>query len=93
MKIDLNSTSPDPIVTPKGNNSATSTSPVQGAGEDKATLSFDRASVGALASQAMASAEVRQDKVEALRQALSNGQYKVETDKVAEAVLQQARKL
>jgi len=100
MKIDLNSSTPDPIVTPRGNNNGvTSTGQVQNAEqvhnaeEDKATLSFDHASVDALASQAMSSTEVRQDRVDALRQAISNGQYKVEPDKIAEAMLQESPKL
>jgi flagellar biosynthesis anti-sigma factor FlgM len=94
MKIDLNSSTPDPILTPRGNNhDAGSTNQVQNDREDKATLAFDRANIGSLASQAMASAEVRQDKVDALRQAISSGQYKVEPDKVADAMLQESPKL
>jgi len=96
MKIDLNNSIPDPIVTQKGNNNntnAASTSQVHNAGgDDTASLSFDRASVGSLVSQAMASPDVRQDKVEALSQAISNGQYKVEPNKIAEAMLQEPAK-
>ena len=94
MKIELNNSTPDPVVTRQGKNhsSSAATSPVHDAGEDTASLSFDHASVGSLVSQAMASSEVRQDKVEALRQALSNGQVKIEPDKIAEAILQQPPK-
>jgi negative regulator of flagellin synthesis FlgM len=95
MKIDLNSSTPDPIITPRGNNNeATSTtSQVQNSGDDKATLSYDHANIGALTSQALASSDVRQDKIDALRQAIGNGQYKVEPDKVAESMLQESPKL
>jgi negative regulator of flagellin synthesis FlgM len=100
MKIDLNSSTPDPVVTPRqNNNDVTSTSQihnveqVSNAAEDKTTLSFDGASVDALASQAMSSTDVRQDRVDALRQAVSNGQYKVDPDQVAEAMLQESPKL
>ena len=94
MKIDLNNSTPDPIVTPQGKNhgSSTSTSQVHNAGEDTASLSFDRARVGSLVSQAMASPDVRQDKVDALRQSIANGQSKVEPDRVAEAMLQEPPK-
>jgi negative regulator of flagellin synthesis FlgM len=94
MKIDLNSSTPDPVITPRGNNSgAASTSQVHAGGEDTATLSFDQANIGALTSQAMASPDVRQDKIDALRQAISTGQYKVEPDQVAGAMLQESPKL
>ncbi|MGO8794585.1 MAG: flagellar biosynthesis anti-sigma factor FlgM [Candidatus Sulfotelmatobacter sp.] len=94
MKIDVNSPTPDAIVTPQGNTNnapsttSASTNQVQSNTEDKTTLAFDRANIASLVSQAMASPDVRQDKVEALRQAISNGQYKVEPDKVADAMLQ-----
>jgi negative regulator of flagellin synthesis FlgM len=94
LKIDLNNSTPDPIITSRGNdNSSTSTNQVRSTGEDTASLSFDRASVGSLVSQAMSSTEVRQDKVDALRQAISSGQYKVEPDQVADAMLQESPKL
>ncbi len=94
MKIDLNGSTPDPIITPRGNNSGTpSTSQVQPGGEDTATLSFDHTNIGSLTSQAMASPVVRQDKVDALRQAISTGQYKVEPEQVAGAMLQESPKL
>jgi negative regulator of flagellin synthesis FlgM len=94
MKIDLNGSTPDPIITPRGNNSdATSASQVNAGGEDTATLSFDRTNTGALTSQAMSSPDVRQDKVDALRQAISTGQYKVEPEQIAGAMLQESPKL
>jgi negative regulator of flagellin synthesis FlgM len=93
MKIDLNNSTPDPIVTPRGNNNnAASTSQVHNAGEDTASLSFDRASVGSLVNQAMGSSEVRQDKVDALREAISSGQYKIEPGKIADAILSESPK-
>jgi negative regulator of flagellin synthesis FlgM len=93
MKIDLNNSIPDPIVTQRGsNNSAASTNQVQNPAEDTASLSFDRTSVGSLVSQAMASPDIRQDKVDALRQAISSGQFQVEPGKVAEAMLQESPK-
>ncbi len=93
MKIDLNSSTPDPIVTPQSNQTnATSTDQtrtdhVQNGAEDRTTLAFDHANISSLVSQAVASPEVRQDKVDALRQAISSGQYKVDPGQVADAML------
>jgi flagellar biosynthesis anti-sigma factor FlgM len=36
---------------------------------------------------------VRQDKVDALREAINSGQYKVQPDEIAEAMLQNAPEL
>ena len=55
--------------------------------EDKATLSSDSLDIWALKSQALASPEVRQDKVEALRQQVQSGQYKVDADEIAKSIL------
>jgi negative regulator of flagellin synthesis FlgM len=98
MKIDLNSSTPEPIATPQSNQtSAASTNQVQtnqlqteqvpNGAEDRTTLAFDHANISALVSQAVASPEVRQDKVDALRQAISSGEYKVDPGKVADAML------
>jgi negative regulator of flagellin synthesis FlgM len=56
--------------------------------EDKTSLSADSLSVSSLEAQAMAAPPVRQDKVEALRQSIQNGDYKVEPDKIARAILE-----
>jgi negative regulator of flagellin synthesis FlgM len=93
MKINLNSSTPDAIVTPQSNQTnATSpdsvrTGQVQNGGEDRTTLAFDHANISALVSQAMSSPDVRQDKVDALRQAVSSGEYKVDPGQVADAML------
>lgn len=59
-------------------------------GEDKTTLSSDSTSIQTLTTKAMESSEVRQDKIEALRQAIKSGQYKIEPDKIAEAMIRQS---
>jgi flagellar biosynthesis anti-sigma factor FlgM len=93
MKIDLSSSTPERIVASRGSDQdETSTSQVHSAEEDKTTLSFDRANIGILTSQAMSSSDVRHDRVEALRQAISSGQYKVMPDQIAEAMLQESPK-
>jgi flagellar biosynthesis anti-sigma factor FlgM len=60
----------------------------QGATEDRTTLHTDSKSVHALTSQAMNFPEIRQGKVDSLRQAVSSGTYKVDATKTAEAIIQ-----
>ena len=60
--------------------------------EDKTSLSSDALSVSSLESQAMAAPAVRQDRFEALRQAVQNGEYKLEPEKVARAILEQNKR-
>lgn len=90
MKIGLDGATPDPILTQR-NPTATedSSSLVSNTGEDKATLTLDRDSVSTLTSQAMEAPETRQDKIEALRQSISTGQYSVDPAQVADAILQE----
>jgi len=60
-----------------------------GASQDRTTLSSDTVAVSSLASQAMETAPIRQDRVDSLRQAIDKGQYKLEPDKIADAMLQE----
>jgi flagellar biosynthesis anti-sigma factor FlgM len=53
----------------------------------RTTLSSDSGTVGALVSQAMNSPEIRQSKVQSLQQAVSNGSYQLEPDKIAGAMI------
>ena len=98
MKVDLNGLNgpamdgiaspqramPEPCVT-----SAANAEPA--VGEDTATLSVDRVHVDALAAKALDASPIRQDKVEALRQAIQHGGYKVDPVKVAEAMIEQSK--
>jgi flagellar biosynthesis anti-sigma factor FlgM len=97
MKVDLNSVDSSTLssVTSaqrgQNANAAASATPAEPeVGEDKTTLSSDSASIKALTTKAMESSEVRQDKIEALRQAIKSGQYKIEPDKIAQAMIQQS---
>jgi flagellar biosynthesis anti-sigma factor FlgM len=58
------------------------------AGErDHATLSSDSASPGSLASIALNSPEVRQDKVDSLAQSIQSGEYELDPAKIASAMI------
>ena len=61
----------------------------QSVSQDRTTLSFDTVAVSSLASKALETTPIRQDKVDSLRQAINNGQYKIEPDKIADAMLQE----
>ena len=60
--------------------------------EDKTSLSSDRLNVSSLTTQAMDSPSVRQDRVEALRQQVQNGEYNLDANKIAQAILQQNKR-
>jgi len=64
------------------NNGSTSS----GLGEDQAQLSGAHAQVEALAAQAAQLPEVRQARVQILRQALQSGQYNPDPEKIAGAM-------
>ena len=67
---------------------AKSSSVSQGVSEDdRTTLSSDTTSVSSLVSTALSSPEVRQGRVDNLRQAISNGEYQVNPASVAAAMV------
>jgi flagellar biosynthesis anti-sigma factor FlgM len=90
MRIDAynlaaNDVSSDPSLlqagTQKLNNS------VGAGGGDRATLSSDSASPSSLASTALNSPEVRQDKVDSLTESIANGEYELDPAKIASAMI------
>jgi flagellar biosynthesis anti-sigma factor FlgM len=60
----------------------------QGELEDRTTFHTDIPSVQALTSQAMNFPEIRQSKVDSLRQAVGSGTYQVNSTKTAEAMIE-----
>lgn len=57
------------------------------AGEDRTTLSSSRQSLSALVSTAMSSPEIRQDRVDSLKQAINSGQYELDPEKIATSMI------
>lgn len=93
MQVNLNGATPDPILSQKKNEATESASEVRHEqANDKATLSLGQDKTGTLVSEAMTAPEIRLQKVEALRQAISSGEYKIEPDKIAAAILQESDK-
>lgn len=88
MKVELNGPALDGVTAAQPNKSeAADSNEVQRPEEDKATLSTSQASIASLTAQALNMPEVRTDKVEALRQAISSGEYKVDPNQVADAMI------
>jgi len=93
MRIDLNY---GPQQIPENNRASAQTTAAAGStaansplGEDQAQLSGAHVQVAALAAQASHLPEVRQERVQALRQAIQSGHYQVSPEKVASALMAQ----
>ena len=56
-------------------------------GGDRATLSSDTASVQSLTATALNSPEIRQSKVDSLREAVNNGTYQLDPTKIAASIV------
>ena len=92
MKVELNRPTLDSVASAQASKADISgQSPIEGSEEDKATLTTDRASLETLVAQAMTVPEVRQEKVAALRQAIQAGQYKVDPEKIADALIRDSQ--
>jgi negative regulator of flagellin synthesis FlgM len=96
MKVDLNGltgSALDGVKSPQRAPSDTTATSAAGTeptvGEDAATLSVGSANVNSLVAKALDAPDVRQDKVEALRQAVQNGEYKLDPAQIAEAMIRQ----
>ena len=90
MKVDLNSLAASQIALDRGakqvaNSGQTST---PAATEDRISIHSDSLSVQSLATQALNSPSIRQDKVDALRQSVTSGTYKPEASKTADAMIE-----
>lgn len=94
MRIDLHY-GPQPAPEAKGRSAqnaspaASSLMPVE-SGEDQAQLSGAQTQVAALAAQASQLPEVRQERVQALREVVHRGEYRVDPEKIADAIMAQS---
>jgi flagellar biosynthesis anti-sigma factor FlgM len=91
MKIEVTAPAtshvPDQRSARQVSNTNSSAASNQGATEDRTTFYSDSASVQSLVSQALTSPEFRQDKVDAVRQSISNGQYQADPTKIAAGII------
>jgi len=88
MRIDLNEVSLNGLLrenkAQKASGKASGTPSVN----DKIDLSLDTVRVSSLEAKALSVPEVRQDKVDALRATIQRGEYKLEPDKMADALIE-----
>ncbi|MFZ3264123.1 MAG: flagellar biosynthesis anti-sigma factor FlgM [Terriglobales bacterium] len=86
MRIGLNAPHPPEISTDRTPTSATSTQSASGA-QPVDKFSGDSVSLNSLAARALQLPDVRQDRIDSLRQQLASGEYQVEPQKVAAAMM------
>jgi negative regulator of flagellin synthesis FlgM len=90
MRIDLNQAAASQIASetsPNQVNAENAATSGLAAGEDRTTLTSTQQSLNALVSTAMSSPEVRQDRVDSLKQAISNGTYELDPEKIASSMI------
>lgn len=88
MKIDLNNSATQLNQNDWSAHKAAQSSglaPQTGA-EDRVTLTSAQDTVGSLTAQALNTPQVRQGKVDSLRQAIGNGSYQLDSAKIAAAI-------
>ncbi len=90
MRIDLNSSVPQRVAAEKSAKSPAPAGMADAAKEPDSAYSQDTVRLTGLASRAMSMPEVRQELVARLRQSVQSGQYSVDPQKVAEAMMEQA---
>jgi len=90
MRIDLSQLAPGQVSseqnTKKVSDQQVGASDLSGS-VDRTTFTSDSSSVDALVGKAMSSPEIRQDLVSQLKQAVNSGQYKLDSNAIASAML------
>jgi negative regulator of flagellin synthesis FlgM len=90
MRIDLFNTAASQVAgqpNPKQVKSQSGPTSDVSEGGDRTTLTSGSGSIDSLVSTAMNSPEIRQDKVESLQSAISSGQYKIDPEQIAGAMI------
>jgi flagellar biosynthesis anti-sigma factor FlgM len=93
MKIDLNNSLANLLPADKGakqisSSDTAATQSATRATQDRTTFHSDSQSVQSLTSQALNSPEVRQDKVDTLKQSVNSGTYKLDATATAGAMIE-----
>ena len=90
MRIDLTQATASQIATepsPKQVNVDNIAASDVDAGGDRTTLTSAQQSLSDLVSMAMSSPEIRQDRVDSLKQSISNGTYQLDPEKIAASMI------
>jgi flagellar biosynthesis anti-sigma factor FlgM len=86
--VDLPEASPEQAKASRaGQNSAVDSASSTVSSADQTRLTFDQAKVQSLQAQVLAEPEIREGKVGALRQSISDGEYAVPASQIAEAIV------
>jgi flagellar biosynthesis anti-sigma factor FlgM len=97
MKVDLNSLNLNTSNLDRTTLSQTQQSTARSAStddvqtQDVTDFSHDNTHIQSLTTQALNNPAIRQDKVDALRQAIAGGNYVIEPEKVADAMMQDSQ--
>ncbi|HEY1462904.1 MAG TPA: flagellar biosynthesis anti-sigma factor FlgM [Terriglobales bacterium] len=87
MRIDSNLPLQRGTETEKSNKSSVTDKFRSSRADESTELGGDSVTLSSLASKALESPEVRQDKVDSLRSAIQNGSYSVDPDQIADAMI------
>jgi len=90
MRIDLNQVAASQIASeasPKQVNAENTAASDLANVSDRTTLTSTQQSLNTLVSTAMSSPEIRQDRVDSLKQAISNGTYELDPKKIASSMI------
>ena len=87
MRIDGNSPLPQGIGPERSEKVAKTDQAAAPGSQDQTSFSSDKASLSWLSAQAMQMPEIRQDRVASLKSAIEKGNYALDPDQIAEAML------
>ncbi len=86
MRIGLNAPNPPDISTDRASTPATSTQSAPST-QPVDKFSGDSVSLNSLAARALQLPEIRQDKVDSLQQQIASGEYRLDPQKIADAMM------
>ncbi len=88
MKVELSNSLPTQgILDRPSSKVASSNVSSAGVAQDRTTFSSKSQSVQSLVNQALSSPEIRQDRVQSLKSSIASGDYKVDANKIAGAII------
>ena len=87
MKVDINSPASMPLAPSSTQAAGKDKVATSAATEDRVTLASNDALVRSLTAEAMETPQIRQDKVEQIRQTINNGSYNLDPQAIADAMI------
>ena len=90
MRIDSNQPVSNQVATERTARNSGKAEGASESGAEGATFSADPTGVGGLEAQVLATPQIREDRVAALRASIQNGSYQVDPGQIADAMLSEA---